>query len=96
MFCSKCGAALQADAQFCSKCGRATTVGGASAAKSEPPPGGGPIWNPSAAANWSIIFTPAFGSFLQAINWRVPGDEKKAKAMMNWFYLIAVAMRLRT
>jgi len=44
------------------------------------------IWNPNAAVNWSLLFSPAFGSYLHASNWRALGDPGKAKAAMVWFY----------
>lgn len=45
------------------------------------------LWNPNAAANWSLLFTPAFGSYLHAQNWLALGNEDKAKSSMVWFYL---------
>ncbi|MBL8859555.1 MAG: hypothetical protein JNL28_13690 [Planctomycetes bacterium] len=45
----------------------------------------GPIWNPEAAANWSLPFSPAFGSFLQMRNWTVLGEPDKARASGVWF-----------
>ena len=44
------------------------------------------IWNPNAASNWSIIFTPAFGSYLHALNWRTLGKPDRAQSAMVWFY----------
>ncbi|MGE0040402.1 MAG: hypothetical protein AB7H88_06375 [Vicinamibacterales bacterium] len=43
------------------------------------------IWNPNAAANWSLIFTPAFGAYLQALNWEALGEPAKARASRAWF-----------
>ena len=37
-----------------------------------------PIWNPSAAASWSLPFSPIFGAYLHMLNWRALGDEQKA------------------
>ena len=54
------------------------------------------LWNPNAAASWSLLFTPAFGSFLQMRNWQAMGEDAKAKASWYWFIatfaLIALAM----
>ena len=36
-----------------------------------------PIWNPNAAANWSLIFTPAFGAYIQMLNWQRLGQEPR-------------------
>jgi hypothetical protein len=44
------------------------------------------IWNPDAASNWSLIFTPAFGSYLHALNWRTLGEPDRAQSAMVWFY----------
>lgn len=81
MFCAKCGIALQADVQFCSKCGQA-----ASTSVVPSPEQARSIWNPNAASNWSLIFSPAFGSYLHALNWRTLGETAKEKSAMGWFY----------
>lgn len=52
----------------------------------------GPIWNPEAAANWSLPFTPAFGSFLHMQNWRVLGEMEKARAAGVWFVVSLVML----
>jgi len=44
------------------------------------------LWNPIAAANWCIIFTPIFGSFLIAKNWKELNQRQKSKNSMVWFY----------
>ena len=45
-----------------------------------------PLWNPNATVAWSTIFTPAFGSYLQAQNWRTLGEHEKEKTAKLWFY----------
>jgi hypothetical protein len=45
-----------------------------------------PIWNPNATANWSLLFTPGFGSLLQSLNWKVLSEPEKAAASKRWFY----------
>lgn len=45
------------------------------------------IWNPSAAANWSLLLSPVFGAFLQAKNWKSLGEKKKSEKSMLWVYL---------
>jgi hypothetical protein len=45
------------------------------------------IWNPNAAANWSFLFTPAFGSYLQMKNWKTLGQPGKATSSKIWFYI---------
>jgi len=50
------------------------------------------IWNPNAAANWSIVFTPAFGSYLQMLNWKALGQPNRAAAAQKWFYASLVVL----
>jgi hypothetical protein len=54
------------------------------------------LWNPNAAAAWSLLFTPAFGAYLQASNWRTLGKPERAAANMTWAWgtlaLMAVAL----
>jgi hypothetical protein len=45
------------------------------------------LWNPNAAANWSLIFSPAFGAFLHMKNWEALGQPEKAAASKNWLLL---------
>lgn len=53
------------------------------------PPTGHPpaLWNPKAAAWWSLILTQAFGSFLHARNADAMGRVDEAKANRTWFYI---------
>ena len=44
------------------------------------------LWNPTATAIWSFLLCPAFGSWLQAANWRELGKPEKARRCMVWFY----------
>lgn len=43
-----------------------------------------PLWNPDAAANWSLLLTPAFGSWLHMKNWQALGETSKAVASWRW------------
>lgn len=43
-----------------------------------------PLWNPNAAANWSLLFSPAFGAFLHMKNWEALGEPEKASAAKVW------------
>lgn len=54
------------------------------------------LWNPNAAACWSLVFTPAFGAFLHARNWRALGKPAEATANLFWFWgtLGALALNL--
>ena len=42
------------------------------------------LWNPNAAANWSLLFTPAFGAWLHMRNWQALGDEAAAARSRIW------------
>ena len=46
------------------------------------------LWNPNAAAGWSLLFSPAFGAFLHARNADAMGRAGEAKANRVWFYVI--------
>ena len=43
-----------------------------------------PLWNPGAAAAWSLFFTPAFGAILHMKNWQALGEPQKAAASRAW------------
>jgi len=51
-----------------------------------------PIWNPTVAANWSLVFTPAFGSFVQMLNWEALGEPEKATGAKQWFIASVVVL----
>ena len=36
------------------------------------------LWNRSAAARWSLVFTPAFGAFVLMRNWHALGEPERA------------------
>jgi hypothetical protein len=45
------------------------------------------LWNPNAAACWSLLFSPAFGAFLHARNAESLGRVEEAKANKVWYYV---------
>lgn len=50
-------------------------------------PGRSPkLWNPNAAANWSLLFTPVFGAWLHAKNWQALGQLDQASISMRWVW----------
>jgi hypothetical protein len=53
------------------------------ASRQQSPPA---LWNPNAAANWSLLFTPIFGAYLQAVNWRTLGRPDKAAVNLAWVW----------
>jgi len=42
------------------------------------------LWNPVAAARWSILFSPAFGAILHMLNWQALGEPARARGSRNW------------
>lgn len=54
-----------------------------------------PLWNPNAAANWSLLFSPAFGAFLHMKNWQALGQPNKATSAKVWFVLSLVVLARR-
>jgi len=54
------------------------------------------IWNPNAAANWSLLLSPAFGTTLQMLNWRALGEPQRAAIARGWvvasFILLAFSL----
>jgi hypothetical protein len=42
------------------------------------------LWNPGAAAAWSLLLSPAFGAAVHMRNWRVMGEHAKAKESLVW------------
>lgn len=51
-----------------------------------------PLWNPNAAGLWSILFTPAFGSYLLMKNWQAIGEVEQAKTAKTWFIVSALLL----
>lgn len=48
------------------------------------------LWNPNAVAWWSLFFTPAFGAYFHARNWRVLRDRPQARANFIWLFVTVV------
>ena len=44
------------------------------------------LWNPNAAGLWSFLFSPIFGAWLHALNWKSLGLPDKAKISFYWVY----------
>ena len=82
--CSQCGTENSSEAKFCQKCGK--PLGQSERSTPLEASEAGAIWNPNAAASWSLPFTPAFGSYLQMLNWRTLGEPAKASSAQSWFY----------
>lgn len=52
------------------------------------------LWNPRAAACWSILFSPAFGAYLNMLNWESLGEAGKAAESRTWFRMFCVLLAL--
>lgn len=61
-------------------------------ADAEPREAAPALWNPSAAANWSLLFSPVFGAFLYMKNWQALGEPAKAFAAKVWVAVIVCAL----
>lgn len=98
-FCESCGASLPEEglAKFCGACGAPLGALGASLPRTESPPsayttsseniGTVALWNPNAAASWSLLFTPVFGSYLNRQNWLALGRPERAKTSLTWLWI---------
>lgn len=42
------------------------------------------VWNPEAAATWSVVLSPVFGTTLHWLNWRALGQGSKAAQAAFW------------
>lgn len=51
-----------------------------------------PLWNPNAAANWSLLFSPAFGAYVHMKNWEALGETGKASIAKIWVIVVAVIL----
>ena len=55
------------------------------------------LWNPSAAARWSLLLSPIFGAMLHMKNWQAMGETEKAAQSKKWvwgcvaFFVLLVA-----
>jgi len=52
--------------------------------ESQPESGVINLWNPNAAANLAILFSPIFSAWLMAKNWQELGKPDEAKKSMTW------------
>lgn len=87
MFCSQCGTENSDDGKFCSKCGASLQEAQRHASSKQSTSHSKPLlWNPNAVANWSILFSPIFGSYLNARNWVELGEDKRAMSSKIWLY----------
>ena len=50
------------------------------------------LWNPNAAVNWSLLFSPAFGAWLHMKNWQALGEPQKAKTAKTWIVISLVVI----
>jgi hypothetical protein len=53
------------------------------------------IWNPSAAARWSLVFTPVFGAFIHMHNWHLLGQPQEAARARRWFHASLAVLLLQ-
>lgn len=100
MFCKQCGQQNTDDARFCSSCGNklegSNIQSSLQTQKELTPPRKGQVklWNPNAAANWSLLFTPVFGSYLQMKNWKALGELQKVENAKKWLLVSIIVILL--
>ena len=63
-------------------------VDGASGAAGDTPA----LWNPNAAAGWSLLFTPIFGAWLHMLNWQALGESRRVESAKTWMLLLALVL----
>lgn len=42
------------------------------------------LWNPVAAARWSLLFSPTFGAILNMLNWQALNEPGRAASSRAW------------
>ena len=97
VFCAHCRIKIVRGARFCAGCGHSVEPNktevprGVNAANysdqldsSAPSPA---LWNPNAITNWSVLFSPVFGSILLSRNWKALGEPVKAKNAIAWAWI---------
>jgi DNA-directed RNA polymerase subunit RPC12/RpoP len=101
IFCLHCGQSIECDEGYrgmqitCPTCNQSLLVptGHTQTTASIPPrpaparntPAIPALWNPQAAAYWSLVFSPIFGSYLHARNAVILGRQEEAKRNRAWF-----------
>ena len=50
------------------------------------------LWNPEAAAAWSLILNPVFGSILVLMNWQALGVKEKIRNAQIWLAVSIVVL----
>ena len=48
------------------------------------------LYNPKAAANWSLLFTPIFGAYVLKTNWKILGREEQEKRSKIWLISLII------
>ena len=52
------------------------------------------LWNPNAAASWSLLFTPIFGAWLHMKNWQAMGEHEKSASSKKWIIVNVIVLVL--
>ena len=50
------------------------------------------LWNPNAAVNWSVLFSPVFGAYLHLKNWQALGESAEAARTRIWLILSVLVL----
>jgi hypothetical protein len=89
VFCRGCGKEIHETAVTCPSCGAPQNIPNSGKLSSSPIIKDGTIalWNPLAAALWSIILTPIFGTYIHLLNWKALNEPQKESSAKIWFYV---------
>lgn len=88
MLSHQCGNQNQPGESSCDKCESALSVPPQQSPPCSTEQSVPALWNPNSAALWSLVFSAAFGAYLQMLNWRALGETEKASSARNWFFLL--------
>lgn len=95
MYCPECGNRNNLDANFCTECGASLRASEVTSEPPQPPAPSSPLlWNPNVATCWSLLFTPVFGTYLVAQNWKQLGEQERARASSIWFFISILSVIL--
>lgn len=84
--CPGCAEEIPANATVCEYCGEKFNSFLETEQTMEKPE----LYNPKAAANWSLLFTPIFGAYVIKSNWKMLGQEQREKRSRIWLITLSV------
>ena len=93
VFCRGCGKEIHETAVTCPSCGAPQNIPNSKRVSSPVIKNGTvALWDPFAAALWSIVLSPAFGTYIHLLNWKTLNEPQKANSTKIWFYVSFAVM----